>query len=175
MVASWAAARSAEIFLIKVPTRGKKKKKKKKKKVAFGHFFFLFLFLLLPLPLGGEILAQRFPSPVSELGKESFLLALLHFWSFLSCFSFVTCFSFLSLFSFLSFLASFLNCLFLFWLSPSLQQQHQGATSGNHNYLRHCTCPSLSRKGKLLQCALAPNGPLASPLDPGGKKGIVVP
>ena len=78
MVASWAAARSAEIFLIKVPTRGKKKKKKKKKKVAFGHFFFLFLFLLLPLPLGGEILAQRFSSPVSELGKESFSLALLH-------------------------------------------------------------------------------------------------
>ena len=113
-------------------------KEKEKKKWPSATFFFLFLFIILPLPLGGEILAQRFPSPVSELGKESFLLALLHFWSFLSCFSFVTCFSFLSLFSFLSFLASFLNCLFLFWLSPSLQQQHQGATSGNHNYLRHC-------------------------------------
>ena len=79
MVASWAAARSAEIFFIKVPTRGKKKKKKKKKKSGLRPlFFFLFLFLLLPLPLGGEILAQRFPSPVSELGKESFSLALLH-------------------------------------------------------------------------------------------------
>jgi hypothetical protein len=54
-------------------------KEKEKKKWPSATFFFLFLFLLLPLPLGGEILAQRFPSPVSELGKESFLLALLHF------------------------------------------------------------------------------------------------
>ena len=138
MVASWAAARSAEIFFLGTHKGEEEEKEKEKKKWPSATFFFLFLFLLLPLPLGGEILAQRFPSPVSELGKESFLLALLHFWSFLSCFSFVTCFSFLSLFSFLSFLASFLNCLFLFWLSPSLQQQHQGATSGNHNYLRHC-------------------------------------
>ena len=52
--------------------KGEEEEKEKKK-------FVLFLFFLLPLPLGGETLAQRFPSPVSELGKESFLLALLHF------------------------------------------------------------------------------------------------
>ena len=78
----------------------------------------------------------------------------------------------------------------LAWLRKGKLLQYtlepNAATSGNHNYLRHCTCPSLNRKGKLLQCALEPNGPLggnqkeskenmkiASPLDPGKKKGTL--
>ena len=72
-----------KFFLLRYPQGGRRRKRKRKKKWPSATFFFLFLFLLLPLPLGGEILAQRFSSPVSELGKESFSLALLHLWSLL--------------------------------------------------------------------------------------------
>ena len=63
MVASWAAARSAETFFIKVPTRGKKKKKKKKKKSGLRPLFFSFSFSSSSPPLGGRNFGPKVSQP----------------------------------------------------------------------------------------------------------------